>query len=179
MKNSRILLFGAVMSALTIDAFAETKTVTTQGYVDNAVATKQDKLSGTNGYAVTYGASAGTTDGRQIVTVLDTVSATSTALPTAGAVVAALNDKQNKLPAGTSGALVTYSGTAGTVGSTAVYNPANAYSGQTEALVQAQHVNSAIANGFNAHLSCNRRADPNDETSDCLLWNINTLTSVM
>ena len=49
------LLFGAVLSALTIDTFAVTKTVTTQGYVDTTVAEKQNKLSGTNGYAVTYG----------------------------------------------------------------------------------------------------------------------------
>ena len=108
MKNSKILLFGAVLSALTIDAFAETKTVTTQGYVDNAVATKQDKLSGTSGYAVTYGSSAGATDERQIVTSLGS-DTTATTLPTTGAVVAGLNAKQNTLN-GAANTGITYTG---------------------------------------------------------------------
>ncbi|MBO7559798.1 MAG: hypothetical protein J6T27_01425 [Alphaproteobacteria bacterium] len=45
----------------------------------------------------------------------------------------ALSNKQNKIAAGNSGDVVTYSGTAGTVGSVAVYNTANAYNASTDA----------------------------------------------
>ncbi len=176
MTNSKILLFGALVSVLTSGAFAATtsQTVTTQGYVDTAVATKQDKLSGTNGYAVTYGASAGTTDGRQIVTSLGS-DTTATTLPTTGAVVAGLNAKQNTLN-GAANSVITYTGTSGGTGSKGVYQASGSYSSQTNNLAEAGHVNTAVANAFNAHLTCNRYATPGDTTSDCLLWNVNTLS---
>ena len=174
MKNSKILLFGAVLSALTIDAFAETKTVTTQGYVDNAVATKQNKLSGTSGYAVTYGASAGTTDERQIVTSLGS-DTTATTLPTTGAVVTGLNGKQATLN-GPANSVVTYTGSSGGTSSQGVYQASGSYSSQTDSLAEAGHVNTAVTNAFNAHLTCNRYATPGDTTSDCLLWNVNNLS---
>lgn len=176
MTNSKILLFGAVVSVLTSGAFAATttQTVTTQGYVDNAVATKQNKLSGTSGYAVTYGSSAGATDERQIVTSLGS-DTTATTLPTTGAVVSGLNAKQNTLN-GAANTVITYTGTAGGTSSKGVYNASNSYSSQTDNLAEAGHVNTAVANAFNAHLTCNRYATPGDSTSDCLLWDVNTLS---
>ena len=168
------LLFGAVLSALTIDTFAVTKTVTTQGYVDTTVAEKQDKLSGSSGYAVTYGSSAGATDERQIVTSLGS-DTTATTLPTTGAVVTGLNGKQAALN-GASNTVITYTGTEGSTGSKGVYQASGSYSTQTNSLAEAGHVNTAVANAFNEHLTCNTYATPGDSTSECLLWNVNTLS---
>lgn len=42
---SKVLLFGLIASVLTINAFADPVTITTQDYVDTTVATKQDKIS--------------------------------------------------------------------------------------------------------------------------------------
>lgn len=173
------LLFGATLSVLASGAFAApsvtTKTVTTAGYVDNLAATKQDKLSGTSGYAVIYGASAGTTDQRQIVTSLGT-STSATTLPTTGAVVAGLNAKQNILN-GTANTVITYTGTAGGTSSKGVYNASNSYSSQTDNLAEAAHVNTAVANAFNAHLTCHRFDNSGVQTAEhCLLWNVNNLS---
>lgn len=41
----KVLLFGLIASVLTINAFADPVTITTQDYVDTTVATKQDKIS--------------------------------------------------------------------------------------------------------------------------------------
>lgn len=168
------LLFGAVLSALTIDTFAVTKTVTTQGYVDTAVANKQNKLSGTNGYAVTYTGTAGSTSSRQIVTTLGT-STYATSLPTTGAVITGLNDKQNILN-GPTNSVVTYTGTAGGTDSRGIYQTSGSYSSQTTSLVEANQVNTAVTNAFNALITCNTYATPGDTTSECLLWNVNTLS---
>ena len=43
---SKKLLFGAITSVFTLNVFADPVTITTQDYVDTAVATKQDKISG-------------------------------------------------------------------------------------------------------------------------------------
>ncbi len=174
MKFSYTLLFGAIASIIAFEAFAVSKTVTTQGYVDTKVATKQDKLTGSSGYAVTYGASAGTTGSRQIVTSLGT-STTATTLPTTGAVVTGLNGKQGTIN-GPANSVVTYTGTAGSTGSKGVYQASGSYSSQTNNLAEAGHVNAAVTNAFNAHIDCNTYATPGDTTSDCLLWNVNNLS---
>ena len=176
-KKSKILLFGVVVSVFAFDAFAAPlgHIITTKEFVDDAVATKQDKLSGTSGYAVTYGASAGTTGQRQIVTSLGT-STSATTLPTTGAVVAGLNAKQNILN-GTAGTVVTYTGTAGSMGSKGVYQASGSYSSQTDNLAEAGHVNTAVANAFNAHLTCRTYDTSGVQTSEhCLLWDVNNLS---
>jgi hypothetical protein len=161
------------------DAIAGT-TLTSKDYVDTAVAGKQPVITGlTNGSAITYGGSAGAYNERAIVTSVGTDTAATT-LPTAGAVVKGLNGKQEAIAGGTSGNLVAYSGTAGTVGVQTVYKTNAAYSGQTSALVQAQHVNAATTNAFNAVMTCNAWdpdvpvADRTDE--NCWLWNVNRLS---
>ena len=179
MTNHKILLFGATLSMLASGAFAAPsvtkQTVTTAGYVDKLAATKQDKLSGTSGYAVTYGATAGTTNGRQIVTSLGT-STSAPSLPTTGAVVAGLKAKQNILN-GTAGTVVTYTGIEGGTGSRGVYKASGSYSTQTDNLAEAGHVNTAVANAFNAHLTCHRFDNSGVQTAEhCLLWNVNNLS---
>lgn len=169
------LLIATFASVIAVDAaMALSKTVTTQGYVDTAVATKQDKLSGTNGYAVTYGSSAGQTDGRQIVTSLGN-DTSATTLPTTGAVVTGLNTKQNAIN-GNNNTVVQYTGTEGSLTSKGVYQASGTYSGQTSNLAEAGHVNTAVTNAFNEHITCNTYATPGDTTSECLLWNVNTLS---
>ena len=169
------LLIATFASIIAVDAFALSKTVTTQGYVDTAVATKQDKLSGTNGYAVTYGSSAGQTDGRQIVTSLGD-DTESTTLPTTGAVVAGLNEKQEKIN-GNNNTVVQYTGTEGSLTSKGVYQASGTYSGQTSNLAEAGHVNTAVTNAFNEHLTCNTYDNSGTQTAEhCLLWNVNTLS---
>ena len=174
MKFSYTLLFGAIASIIAFEAFAVSKTVTTQGYVDTAVATKQDKLTGSSGYAVTYGSSAGATDGRQIKTSLGT-NTSDTSLPTTGAVVTGLNGKQGTIN-GPANSVVTYTGSSGGTSSQGVYQASGSYSSQTDSLAEAGHVNTAVTNAFNAHITCNTYATPGDSTSDCLLWNVNNLS---
>ncbi|MBO7656834.1 MAG: hypothetical protein J6S80_03845 [Alphaproteobacteria bacterium] len=174
MKFSYTLLFGAIASIIAFEAFAVSKTVTTQGYVDTKVATKQDKLTGSSGYAVTYGSSAGTTGSRQIVTSLGT-STTATTLPTTGAVVSGLNGKQGTIN-GPANSVVTYTGSSGGTSSQGVYQASGSYSSQTDSLAEAGHVNTAVTNAFNAHITCGTYATPGDTTSDCLLWNVNNLS---
>ena len=174
MKFSYTLLFGAIASIIAFEALAVSKTVTTQGYVDTKVATKQDKLTGSSGYAVTYGSSAGTTGSRQIVTSLGT-STTATTLPTTGAVVSGLNGKQGTIN-GPANSVVTYTGSSGGTSSQGVYQASGSYSSQTDSLAEAGHVNTAVTNAFNAHITCGTYATPGDTTSDCLLWNVNNLS---
>ena len=175
MKFSYTLLFGAIASIIAFEAFAVSKTVTTQGYVDTKVATKQDKLTGNSGYAVTYGSSAGTTGSRQIVTSLGS-STTATSLPTTGAVVTGLNNKQNKIN-GDNNTVVQYTGTAGSLTSKGVYQASGTYSSQTSNLAEAGHVNTAVTNAFNAHITCGTYDTSGVQTADhCLLWNVNNLS---
>lgn len=175
MKFSYTLLFGAIASIIAFEAFAVSKTVTTQGYVDTKVATKQDKLTGSSGYAVTYGASAGTTGSRQIVTSLGT-STTATTLPTTGAVVTGLNGKQGTIN-GPANSVVTYTGSSGGTSSQGVYQASGTYSSQTDSLAEAGHVNTAVTNAFNAHITCGTYDTSGVQTADhCLLWNVNNLS---
>ena len=151
-------------------------TLTSKDYVDTAVLGKQPKISGTNGNLVTYGASAGAYGQKAVATSVGT-DAAATTIPTTGAVVKGLNGKQAAIIGGTSGNLVTYSGTEGTVGSAAVYKTNAAYSGQTSALVQAQHVNAATANAFNAVMRCTDWPDDVPHTDEnCWLWQVNHLS---
>ena len=174
MKFKYVVLFFAFALIFNGSAFAAGQIITTQEYVDDAVAGKQDKLSGSSGYAVTYGSSAGSTAQRQIVTSLGS-DTTATTLPTTGAVVAGLNAKQAILN-GPANSVVTYTGTSGGTSSKGVYNASNSYSSQTDNLAEAGHVNAAVANAFNAHITCGSYATPGDTTSNCLLWNVNNLS---
>ena len=152
-------------------------TLTSKDYVDTAVAGKQPVITGlTNGSAITYGGSAGAYNERAIVTTVGT-STTATSLPTAGAVVTGLNGKQAAIDGGTSGNLVAYSGTGGSVGVQQVYKTNASYASQPTALVQAQHVNAATQNAFNAVMECTDWPDDVPHTDEnCWLWQVNHLS---
>ncbi len=171
-----ILLCALVGVSAPITTFAtEENVVTTKTYVDAMVGAKQDKLSGDNGYAVTYGATDGETGSKQIVSTLGT-STSATTLPTTGAVVTGLNAKQDLIN-GTAGTVVTYTGTAGQMTETAVYDETSAYSGQEDSLAEVQHVNDAVTNAFNAHITCHEYVANAEETAEnCLLWDVNNLS---
>ena len=66
---------------------------------------------------------------------------------------AELAKKQNLIGGGTADTVITNTGTAGTVGSKGVYKTTTAYSSQTGSLIEANHANSAIQNGLNAHVT--------------------------
>ena len=153
---------------------AHENAVTTKSYVDTAVNTKQEKLDGTSGYAVTYGATTGTTGGQQIVTTLS--GAADNTIPTTGAVATGVNSKQIKFD-GTPNTVVTYTSTAGTTSETPVYDETLAYSNQTTALAEAGHVNTAVQNAFNAHITCHTYASGATQTPEnCELWQVNNLS---
>ena len=177
MKIKSLAIAGMVATVAT-GAFAEGENiVTSKGYVDTTAATKQPILETKSGdYAVIYPNSTnneenGAVGQREIV---NSVSGTATGLVTAGAVNTAVNAKQEKIAgsAALNGKVITYTGTAGTVGQKDIYDSSIAYSGQTGSLVEAQHVNDAVTSGFNAHLTCVNEPD-------CTLWQVNTLTSAM
>lgn len=177
MNIKNLVSFGVILGTFApIATFAtEENVVTTKTYVDTMVNAKQDKLSGTSGYAVTYGATDGATGSKAIVRILGTDTSAET-LPTTGAVVKELNAKQDTFD-GTPNTVVTYTSTAGTVGETAVYDETSAYSGQEDSLAEVQHVNSAITNAFNAHITCNEYVSGAAQTPEnCLLWDVNDLS---
>lgn len=171
-----ILLFGIMASFLVFDALAITKTISTQGYVDNVAATKQNKLSGYSGNAVTYGDAPGSVESRPILEFLpSSIDTTDTSLLTAGAVVSGLNAKQAVLD-GPENSVVTYTGTLGGASSRGIYQASGTYNSQTNSLAEVQHLNATVTNAFNALVTCNTYAIPGDTTSDCLLWNVNNLS---
>lgn len=89
-------------------------------------------------------------------------------------VKAELDKKQGLIGDGPADTVITNTGTAGTVGSKGVYKTTTAYSSQTDSLIEANHANTAIQNGLNAHVTC---ADPvGGSASECILWSINQLS---
>ena len=166
-----------VAIVIAMPAFAETdaKTVTSKKYVDDKIATKQPILNanGTDlrNNVVMYTNQAGTVTSKPISATLSGTGIDND-LPTVGAVNTGLATKQDEL-SGTSGNVVTYTSSAGTLGEHAVYKTTTTYdTTNAGALVEANHANSAIAKGLNEHLTC----APNgiDPTSNnCWLWQIN------
>lgn len=148
-------------------AESSSKMVTTQTYVDNALNTKQAKITttGTN-KLMTFGNGTGATPGsRDIVTALGT-STSATTVPTVGPIVTAVNNKQNAVN-GTADYVMTGTGTAGTLGEKPVYSATTNY---TNALVTAQTINTAAATAANSELTC--------VDNDCLLWQITGLANL-
>ncbi|MBO7656695.1 MAG: hypothetical protein J6S80_03140 [Alphaproteobacteria bacterium] len=154
--------------------YAAMNTVTSRSYVWALSAKKQQRLSGSGG-AITYGDTyAGSPGERSIVTSLPN-NTSSTSLPTSGAVVSALNNKQSKIPANNN-RVITYTGASGGTSSIGVYNSNNTYGSQSGTLAEVQHVNGALNSGFDAHITCAEYATPGDSTTECILWSINQLS---
>ena len=173
----KTLTIAAILGAVTIiPAFAAgDNVVSSKSYVDSGISQKQNVLTKklTSNYVVTFPTTTGGTPGsREIKTNVGT----GTDLVTRGGVNAALNAKQEKITGGTSGDVVLYNASGGISGdSKGVYNANAAYSGQTTKLVEAQHVNGAIARGFNAHLTC-AETNPSN-ANECWIYNVNTLNA--
>jgi len=150
------------------------KTVTSKKYVDDQIATKQPILNenGTDlrDNVVMYTDTAGEVTSKPISSTL-TGNNIDSNLPTVGAVNTGLATKQDEIGAGTAaGNVVTYTGNAGTVGEKAVYNSSATYN--QNALIEANHANTAIRTGLNDHLTCAPNGtDP--ATGNCWLWQIN------
>ena len=164
------LLISIIGLLATCPAFAEGENVvSSKAYVDANIVTKQPVLTAqsSDNIAMTFPTAVGGLPGQRTIRTSVGSSTSSTDLTTAGAVNAALADKQETMN-GTANTVVTYTGTPGGVSQKAVYNSNNAYSGQTNALAEAQHVNAAVQNGFNAFLTC---VDP-----ECTLYQVNTLS---
>lgn len=79
--------------------------------------------------------------------------------------------KQNKIGGDTADTVITNTGQEGVVGSKGVYKTTTAYNSQTNSLIEANHANSAIQNGLNAHVTCYE-----SENGECILWSINQLS---
>lgn len=176
MSITKNLFIGAMAMAVTTGAYATGETtVTSKAYVDTEVAKKQAKLAGSGAsVAVTYPTELGGTPTSRTINNSVGSSTSDTGLVETGAINTALNDKQQKL-SGAQNTVITYGATAGgPTGSKAVYNASGSYN--ANALAEVGHVNTAIQNGFNAHLTCAQYATPNDPTSNCLLYNVNTLS---
>ncbi|MBO7509532.1 MAG: hypothetical protein J6T57_04635 [Alphaproteobacteria bacterium] len=185
MQKSLLLAVIATLCAGAAYAVPNTASVvTSKSYVDTAVAEKQAKIPGkeSTNIALTYPSTTGGTPGER--TIYDSVgtSTSDTGLVTRGAVVSALQNKQDTITGGTSGSVAVYNSSGGISGnSKGIYNSTNAYSGQTTYLTQADHVNTAIKNGLNQHLSCAGWPDsiPVAERTDanCWTYRMNTLAN--
>ena len=180
----KLVITGAFIGTIVATvAYAEGENVvTSQNYVDTQLATKQPVLTAQGGdYAVLYPNSTNEDDDGEVGARAIGTSVYNYAdagdLVTVGGVNTALNAKQNSIT-GTNGNVVVYDGTVGAVGSKPVYNSANAYNTQQNALVQANQVNAAITGGLAALITCAGRIDNSDETSPCILFQINPIDNV-
>ncbi len=176
-KTGGVWFATIIAIVIAMPAYADTaaKTVTSQKYVDDQIATKQPILNagGTDlrNNVVMYTNQAGEVTSKPISTTLSGTGIDNN-LPTVGAVNTGLATKQDEL-SGTSGNVVTYTSNAGTLGEHAVYKTTTTYdTTNAGALVEANHANSAIAKGLNEHLTCAPNGvDP--VSNNCWLWQIN------
>jgi len=84
-----------------------------------------------------------------------------------------LGDKQDIIPAnGGAPRVLTNTGTAGEYGTKGIYDANGDYSAQQNALVDAQTMNAGVQNAIDSEFQCIEWLDPNDHSSDCLLFNI-------
>ena len=156
------------------DDILDRKTVTSRKYVDDQIATKQPVLNPDNtdlrDNVVMYTNQAGTVTAKPISTTLSGDGIDNN-LPTVGAVNTGLSDKQNIIGENkTAGNVATYTSSAGTLDEHAVYKTNVAYN--ANGLVEAGHVNTAIQNGLNEHITCvETNKDP--VTGNCWLYTIN------
>ena len=169
-----ILAIMCVFGVVSAYATSENERVTSMGYVNEELETRQDKFQklGTD-TAMTY---SGTTDGavgsRTITGDLGAESNTSSnAIPTVGAVNTKLDNKQDELnfPANT---VLMNTGTAGAPAAKGIYDDSDSYATQQDSLIDAATFNAALQNAINSEFTCAERKIPGDPTSKCLLFNI-------
>lgn len=84
-----------------------------------------------------------------------------------------LVEKQDIIPANDGVTQVlTNTGTAGEYGTKEIYDANGEYATQQNNLVDAQTMNAGMQNAIDSEFQCIEWLDPNDHTSDCLLFNI-------
>ena len=155
-------------------ATGENERVTSMGYVNEELETRQDKFQKLGAdTAVTYsGSNNGEIGTRTITGDLGAESnTTNTAVPTVGAVNTKLDNKQDELnfPVNT---VLMNTGTAGEPAAKGIYDDSGSYATQQDSLIDAATFNAALQNAINSEFTCAQRKDPNDPTSKCLLFNI-------
>ena len=188
--SKKILLLGAIASIIAINsAFANT-VVTSQTYVDNADALKQDKITaGTTGSVVTYN---GTQNGQaqfsergifNFETDLvngEIVSGHEGDLLDAGSILPALVGMDDALQ-GTAGNVIIYDENGYAGGERGIYDGSNEYDSSTDAdkLVTASVVQNASNNlptKTVTYKTCTRWVDGQSHTdANCLLWSLNDI----
>ncbi|MBO4700339.1 MAG: hypothetical protein J5620_01155 [Alphaproteobacteria bacterium] len=95
-------------------------------------------------------------------------------IPTSKSYVdAEIATKQDKITAndGTPQVL-TNTGTSGEYGTKGIYDSTNSYATQTDALIDAVTMNTAVQNAIDSEFQCVEWANPNDHTSECLLMDV-------
>lgn len=178
MQKTKLIITGAVAGAIATAGTAYAageNVVSSKAYVDSGISQKQgiiSKVDNANTVMLFPTTTGGTPGARAIQTSLGndtnlvTRSAVNTALNAKQEIVHGVSDAANKV--------VLYNSNGGLSGTDnpakGVYNASTAYTGQGGNLIEAQHLNAAIANGFNAHLTC---ANP----PDCTLWTMNQLNA--
>ena len=83
----------------------------------------------------------------------------------------AANNLQNQIGANNANTVLTYTGSAGTVGEKAIYDSSAAYGGQQDALVTAGAFNTAVQNALDTEFVCIERQAG---TGGCLLYQIHS-----
>ncbi len=168
------------------------KTVTSVSYVTSAVGNLQNAMSGTEGAAVTYpdGPNAGGNPNSRVIIDdsqdFDDEADNSPKLVTTGVIKDKLTDKQDKIGDGTyNGQVVLYANGGAPTDHKAIY--AGTYTtgqnGTANNLALANHVNTAVTQAFNGHMTCAACSDstyasnPSGcDAEDCTLWTVNTLS---
>ena len=84
-----------------------------------------------------------------------------------------LGEKQDIIPANDGAVRVlTNTGTAGEYGTKGIYDANGEYATQTQNLIDAAAMNAGVQNAINSEFQCIEWLDPNDHTSDCLLFDV-------
>lgn len=68
--------------------------------------------------------------------------------------------------------VLTNTGTSGEYGTKNIYDSTASYGGQSDALIDAVTMNTAVQNAIDSEFQCAERIDPNDSTSECILFKI-------
>ncbi len=90
-----------------------------------------------------------------------------------GYVDSKLGEKQDIIPANDGAARVlTNTGTAGEYGTKGIYDATGEYAVQAQNLVDAAAMNAGVQNAIDSEFQCIEWLDPNDHTSDCLLFDV-------
>jgi hypothetical protein len=84
-----------------------------------------------------------------------------------------LGEKQDIIPANDGAVRVlTNTGTAGEYGTKGIYDATGEYATQTQNLVDAATMNAGVQNAIDSEFQCIEWLDPNDHSSDCLLFDV-------